>query len=485
MLPLLSSSTASPVLSPAPMQQDMPANAGLQVAPNMSTLLHSLKNLRFESQLSNSNNPNDKPLEECGSGRRSAALSTLMTLISAQAEQVDAFKIITINTELKRVIMACNRQGRPPPSVETDPNTPVVLSASSKSGRSVRCQCRMRVNINYHSKLRAWRVTSFEATHNHGFGRMDNSADTADKYRIHEKFVITQQDVQNAILKTAGRTQVTVSSAASTLAQFAQSSIRASTSPMYPMSYPGTPNTSKIAYTTPYSARQASPDADRLSLKRTGPPLEHWHTNPNSPRFPGTLQLKQEFLQRQVMPSSNGLSQYQPMKIDTSNVNPVMNHNQSMHTGQLFPGQTKMHMLPPIRNLIHRENSSPASNENTIIGRRRSKSNLELPTLQMKAPVTSARSQLDHLANTALEVDRYATMHSCFKSVIALACKKPEWTSECLAAMELLESKFRNEETSYRQTKHALPIASIKSDTADHVSTETRPMLTPVSAATE
>jgi hypothetical protein len=44
------------------------------------------------------------------------------------------------------------------------------------------------------------------------------------------------------------------------------------------------------------------------------------------------------------------------------------------------------------------------------------------------------KSSLKSIATTAIEIDRYAMLHSALKRVIAIACKKRGWTEEVLKA---------------------------------------------------
>jgi hypothetical protein len=55
---------------------------------------------------------------------------------------------------------------------------------------------------------------------------------------------------------------------------------------------------------------------------------------------------------------------------------------------------------------------------------------------------SSQQSSLKEITTTAIEIDRYAMLNSSVKELIALACKKRQWTLEVLQSMGALMQKF-------------------------------------------
>ena len=175
-----------------------------QPAPNMATLLVSLKEVIFE------NKNHDRNIEERGPIDRDGSFGALTQILYDQAEK-DGFKLITINTESKRAILACNRQGRPP-ATSSQTGELGCTSASStvskgRAGTSIRCGCRMRVNINYHVKLRGWRITSYEISHNHHYGsHFEHTEDGKIGFeQAAENFEFTKMEADQAIAKYSAR----------------------------------------------------------------------------------------------------------------------------------------------------------------------------------------------------------------------------------------------------------------------------------------
>lgn len=361
----LSSAASRPVVSPL-----------LPLAPSMAALLTALKDQPFTDR-------QPPRLDVRSTAERSESLSALMQILHDQADQ-DGFRLITINAEPKRVIMACNRQGKPPPSKQTTAGEEatsveeVSSSPSSEDGRrsnrlgtSVRCGCRMRVNINFHTKLNAWRITSFESQHNHEYGSSTNITSTAGAVGG-ESFQLSPDRIEAAIRRFSSAQQ----------------------------RIPTTPTSEREAI-----AVLASMHSPHLSF---GSPATQ---TPNGWRH-------SPWQRRRSSSSLQGSPALQPASFP--------------QTMENSPSVKAAEKPAPIL-VIRRRPSSPSLQP----------SSARRPSLTALTPMQPGLASSDERTpmQTAMEIDRYAMLHHSFKRLIATACRRREWTQEVLQGVgRFLES---------------------------------------------
>lgn len=393
----------------------------IPMAPNMTTLLASLKDMPFTCE-----HDTIQP-ELRATTDRSEALSTLMSILIEQSTN-DGFRLITINTEPKRVIMACNRQGKPPnwkqnqdSSSETEDgdDDPDKKKRSGRWGTSIRCQCRMRVNINYHTKINAWRVTSYEANHNHGYGKY--TRDEAEELKIDPEFRLNENMILQAINKyremNSPPPRLRVGSfhrdsdAALVLTSLAKSPFEA-TSPTTTgrHSFPATNKTSPI---------NAQPDPHQLPIPSFTP-----GQSSNTPQRPPRIIVVRR----------------------SNNTGPNTAPHSPISTGMYSAGGLISPVHPKPSMLQFRQPMAPAPvirRRNSISMSPTSASPHHQPKFQssMKPPDNNIQS-LKGLAATAIEIDRYAMLHNQFKKLIAVACKKREHAEEVLGMIGMMTERL-------------------------------------------
>ena len=347
----------------------------------MSALLSSLKDIPF---------PELPHASERRANERSDSLSALMQVLQDQAEH-DGFRLITINAELKRVILACNRQGKPPSTTAltptSSPSTTVLPSVdevdddgasstssderkrSNRYGTSIRCGCRMRVNVNFHSKLNAWRITSYEDQHNHLYGN-PNSQECEEE----SKYEVTTAMVIDAIRKCAARYRPVSAGGNERDAIAALTAL-------------GSPSTTSIQSTVTETGLKSASVSPVVKL-------------PSISVNAGTMGQRPNKI---IVIRRSSISPKSPMSV----IPPTLPNQTSL-------GSAESRGLQSSVPSVFSENSSASSSR--------------------------------HLAKTAMEVDRYAMMHTSFKKLIAVACRKREWTQEVLNGLGRFMEALQNQE---------------------------------------
>ncbi|KAI3658895.1 hypothetical protein MP638_003138 [Amoeboaphelidium occidentale] len=380
-------------------------------AKNMTSLLAALKDQPFhqmpEGSVASNGTGSDGGV---GNIERPTSLSALMTILAEQAEQ-DGFKLITINTEQKRIIMACNRQGRPPEgspvvSENGDGSSP-ASKRNGRAGTSIRCGCRMRVNINYHSKLNAWRITSFEAVHNHEYGSSIVLEQSEQKASEVCDYQITQEQIDNAIKQFCETKKSKVSIDEDDAALLLTS-----------LSLPSSVvNNSKSGE----NVRSLSEGAEGLKKESSS------RSSAFTEKKPPVSSLKLDTLLNKENDDS-GYSSPREHALHENNSRGRLRfllNGREMHSPN--GGYGSLRSAPINDRILH-------LNSEGIYQDSKQHHQQSLPSLHP----ASFRSD----SSTAIEIDRYAMLHSSFKKVIAMACKKREWTEETLGIIGKLKSSF-------------------------------------------
>lgn len=394
----------------------------------MATLLAALKDAPFSCE------KDSVKVEVRSTQDRSESLSSLMSILVDQAKH-DGFRLITINTEPKRVIMACNRQGKPPNSgkslkaiddesdvatidgdsesaMDTDTeNGPEKKRRGGRWGTSVRCQCKMRVNINYHTKINAWRITSFQPGHNHEFA--NTSLKDAISPQIFTGFQISEQDIDEAIRK------------------FRQMNV--------PMEYEGSylnsnnnnnnlrESDAALALTSLASLRD-SPNKTRLSINNLVEDQSEAKTH------------QERFVQDQSIPLRSPLNSKRPSRI-------FLVKRRRSSQGPLSAGLVSPTQLPFSPSQKSAGGDSAIQYRSGYLNRRgsfsagpfrpknSSSTNFAAASTPILASGGTEQSSLRDITMTAIEIDRYSMLYTQFKKLIAAACKKREYTESVLTGI--------------------------------------------------
>lgn len=376
------------------------------MAPNMATMLAALKDIPFSCA-------NDTIHQDQRSTTdRSEALATLVSVLVEQAKH-DGFRLITINTEPKRVIMACNRQGKPPRSHGGSPSDTTIAAVSpittaspsdddakKRSGRwgtSIRCQCRMRVNINYHTKLNAWRVTSFETKHNHAYGTVTANVDwpavEGSGYRVSAEQ--THRAIQQYMSMNTAPPRLTLTVNGTT----------PGTSPSASSSSPAESTDNDAAMVLSSLSKSSTMSSFEAA---GGSPPAYNHTSPNH------LQV----LREQPQPNINRPAPPRIIVVRRPSID-----NESSTRPMSAGGVLQQH--------DHHANHSPSAPAIAAL----SQAAASMAVASSPSPMMVSGPSLDTLrglASTAIEIDRYAMLHNQFKKLIAVACKKRENTEDVL-----------------------------------------------------
>lgn len=394
----------------------------------MATLLASLKDAPFSCE------KDSVKVEVRSTQDRSESLSTLMSILVDQAKQ-DGFRLITINTEPKRVIMACNRQGKPPNSGKSQRNIDeesdsATIDGESESamdtdtengsdkkkrggrwGTSVRCQCKMRVNINYHTKINAWRITSFQPSHNHEFA--DTSLKDAITPQIVPGFQISEQEINEAIQK------------------FRQMNV--------PMEFEGH-----------YSDNNKIRESDAAWALTS---LASFRNSPSSARNKTRLSIN-----NLVDDQPNAKARQERFSMDQNT--PLRSPQNSKRPSRIFLVKRRRSSQGPLSAGLVSPTQLPFSPSHKSAGgdsafqyrsgymnRRGSLSagplrpnhpgsvNYVTASTPVLASGGTEQSSLRDITMTAIEIDRYSMLYTQFKKLIAAACKKREYTESVLTGI--------------------------------------------------
>ncbi|KAI3637486.1 hypothetical protein MIR68_004135 [Amoeboaphelidium protococcarum] len=406
----------------------------LPLAPSMHELLTALKDLPFscDNDTITSGNDQHRPAHE-----KSESLATLMCVLSDQAEK-DGFKLITINTEPKRVIMACNRQGKSPnaaaansksengalsdtqsPSAES----PMSPKRHSRLGTSIRCQCRMRVNINFHTKLNAWRITSFESSHNHSYGTfsLENNEPQSTQRRtsVDYSYEISESTIQRAIQRyrqmnapTLDMTRIARESDAAFVLAGMSKSPAAEKSMRLPLQ--------------PHGHPQQQQKQQLQSFQQVPPSQHNSNGSPNLLMHQQPLSAMPQTHRTSVSSSSSaGLDHRVPSSaglVQKHLAHPVSQH----HNPAGYTRRRSFSVATPQRNM-----AQPLSAGQHYAYTNGAPSNAPPP----QHPQQGEGARVKNMAAMAIEVERYAMMHNQFKKVIALACKKRDSTEEVISGI--------------------------------------------------
>ena len=452
----------------------------MPLAPTMALLLSQLKDLPFTEQ---------SQIETRSTTDRGEALSTLMQILQEQAEK-DGFRVITINAEPKRVIMACNRQGKPPQSPVKEESTAADVMIfpddnarrSNRLGTSIRCGCRMRINVNYHSKLNAWRVTSFEAEHNHPVGALtipsdeESSPDTVvpvvEESPSVEPYSVSPHMIKSAMAKYSMMNQTPEQHAIAALTALASPSAAPSNISM--SSYAARPsiNTSWLQSRGSISSESSisSLAVDTGSLHHHGPrsaaALERIPESPSMLQHMGSMQQQSSsgdnaaatFLKGRrpsrilivrrrspgsmsAGPLSAGIPTHAGNSGSDGSMMPFSPVQQTTGPFSAFPNGTTMHFSSPTMVPLSLSGSGA-----TVIGGGAVDGG-KTPSPLRDDQSTTLRS-LKGITSTAVEIDRYAMLHQSFKRLIAVACKRRDWSQDVLNGVGRFMEQFQQQPAS-------------------------------------
>jgi hypothetical protein len=316
---------------------------------------------------------------------RPDSLCTLVEILQTQAEN-DGFRLITVNAEPKRIILGCSRQGKPPAPKENDDEEKGDEEEQVKkiSRGSQRCGCKMRVNINFNSKNNSWRITSFESQHNHEISAFAVDHDVDPEFKIDDSVIF------NAIQK-------------------------------YSEDHPRPNSPGEVAHTLALLSR--TEDVPQISMDAG--------SNVNGSMSPVSPDTKK----RKLLP------------IDT-----VISPRITPHLAEYPKSANNAQGGRPNRVfLIRRRESGGIIQQNGVNMVPRSPNHVQYFKQDFSSPLNSqspsipqqpSGENLKNLATTAIELDRYAMLHSAFKKLIAIACKNREWTEEVLGKTGMMIASF-------------------------------------------
>jgi hypothetical protein len=387
------------------------------------------------------------------------------------------FRMITINTEPKRIIMACNRQGKPPPPSSEDGSprpeslSPAVnkigsatppMKRNGRAGTSIRCGCRMRVNINYHSKINAWRITSFEHTHNHAYGSsiviepdetkqpeiVPYECSPADVKRAIDSFrskskngttaVNNENDIAMVLTSLAGNSPSPSTNQLMSNGHSRQQDVHFNSLSLSEQASANNslPNLRLASVATMLSPRILAEQA-KSPIDAPAPEAQPTSLKNESERLPS---IHQEIMNRQLP------------TFKRPRVFVMTSEDRLLRQGHSDPSSPTGGNFNGLKSAPIRDSGSKSMGGNYIPqARRRSinyaqnRSTPDFPNPPQSATTPSSHS-LPKLAATAIELDRYAMLHSSVKKVIALACKKREWTEETLGLIGKLRAAFASSE---------------------------------------
>lgn len=399
-------SVRSPTATTAPL---------LPLASSMSALLERLIHQPFVESASR-----PKP-EERATTDRSDALCALMKVLQDQAAH-DGYRLVTINAEAKRCILACSRQGgRPaatsagaspagvssasPTSSATSPASPMSpafpMSPSTDSdgeaavarrATSKRCGCRCRINLNYHSKFNAWRVTSYEAAHNHSLHAVASSSSSTSTEEEYPQ--LTSAMIEMAIER--------------------------------------------------YAAMNAPPEhsailalANMRAMAMSGGTVNEQQQQP-APMTIVTAPTTNGVIGEAVTPSSPSTSSSSSSSNSADEERLLRRNLLARRLSTILNTPVTMNMSKPGSPLTSRRRfafKSPAAG--STMGQEHVM-NLQQQTMRSAPSPAMSDTSLNSLrgmTTSAIELDRYAMLHHQFKALIATACKRREWTESVLTGI--------------------------------------------------
>lgn len=343
-----------------------------------------------------------------GSNSRPVAAGTLIHILRAQAEH-DGFRLIILSTEPKRIILACERQGKSTPSNHlktgdggkqetpaslhlTDaailPSHTTLAKFSSKLNGVCkrRCGCKVRVNINYSADANGWRITSFNREHNHLIKTCSLGLDTITKVKQEANddkydYEVTAEMIQNAMLSYCNSHQPPP-----TLDKHLQDAVLHFN--------PINSNPHKLA-------ALADVSTDILHKQE--------HINVSSTNNSSNL-LHPPNLTISTTPTHRNFQAAQP-----ASAGPLESYGQlSSSLKNDFRSNSQIRCLDGTRHHPHQQSLFRVAEG-----------------VDYHQPPLYA-NQLKNITVTAVEVDRYAMLHTAFKSLISVACKRREWTQDIL-----------------------------------------------------
>lgn len=399
------------------------------------------------------------------------------------------FRLITINTEAKRIIMACNRQGKPPVMKPEDGTNDETKRKSGRAGTSMRCECRCRVNINFHSKMCAWRVTSYEANHNHTYGEAaeDESAEAIVE-KVIDGYSISMDQIQKAIQsmeRAVGALQPnnprnTDMDAAQLLADLAggpgpagQEQRRRNTwgiagadgahqGPQHRHSIAegavqGSAGVIRLPAPNAQVAARPQVNIQSQLVQHPHPIDSEYHAPANAgPVRPNDYRALAAKSTSSLPTVANGVNQ-SPGPVNQQAV-PQGSPKMSQYSGNLDTSIIGMRRIsePQVVGRLPISPYSPQAQPQQVSPRVYAQ---QAQYQQQQQYHQQHLAEMKSVALTAIEIDRYAMLHSQCKRMMSIACKRREWTEDVLAGigrfLEAMQQSQLQQQQQQQQQQYA------------------------------